>query len=1201
MKSRTLSLVLTFVIAQLLLSQVLIYIPPPSDIGDPNISSKFEDIARLSKMKPYSDFIKITNDKHEYEKADYFLSVSVKGEIVLDKKPIFSLEAFLSSDPRILLDELLLNMVRQPIVIQQSYLSFKSFFPYSDYYILVDRKTDQVLGFITEFSVDNDGQTIYAQLNKLSLTTSNYNNLGIAYSNAIYHEKYFSNTETVPFPVELVSSVKTQYRSDKGILKLKNNYHEKLYFYVFSKGSLINPGESISPLDEKDIQLTWRSNKTYVLIAKKELVFDDFDDFIYNLKGVIKDKEGFLMSFQCPEKWTESTETPIVELLKFDYQSRVVLLRISNYSPEFEYFLISDKNKVQKLQISNNGTFKVDYDKNLKHFNIISRKYSGQIILESEPYVVSLINLPPDLILSAYTVKNGNTLSVKLLDVEGMNVVVKSFKSDDSGITYEDGILRIRNAKVGIHLLEFEITDGVNTVKKEVVVNVVNTPPSIKGVKHKYINDRLNVEFFVDDPDPQEVQITSVLKSIDSLYNVKKTTVEPGMTFIIPPDKNLFLLKYIVSDGAESIEGVKEIEITREMKNIKYESVEIDVTVNYESKLLNVSIKIPTTEKFEGEITGKLYVSKRIEDTNTNDIWDIINSDDARIIPVIGMTQEAQYSINLFGSGHYSICFLGKDSKGNYMTSKKVGLFLNQPPTFRISSVKTSGLSTIINFEADDNDGDDLKIKMIVRKEDGEIISDKTYGNVYAIYYNFGLAGEYDVTLFAVDRFGFKSNEEKIKISVPEMLPKVRSVAPKSEIIKPSTFVELRWELDENTYRIPVTYEIYFGTDSQNLKLVAQTKDKSIVLPVEPGNTYFWKVVAKFSKKLYTETDIEQFYIEKDIIRKMFTIELNRVIQKLISDPLNPERIYVLLSDGSVLRITLDNQGFERLGSLYSINGDFYISEGYLLRVYKRDIRVFDIDNMNLIHSETARSEVLSVLIRGKSMVYLTSADIVFTDLVSKTSKTYNLSYRMTVPSKIYFEPEGATYIVPVNNSLIFVNNGTFAKVDLQLYNQLFNILDFKESHNKLVFDKDGNVVLFDFSSATPTRISKIVDTGISLPSFSFFVGENTLLVGNKTGNISILRTSSNDIALRYTTPLGSEVLALAPLDEERFIAVLSDAVVVYSLYDDDSLYDVYVYKAQEYKLGSKIQEVLYSKNYVLVVCENSNIIDVFRIEVDLK
>lgn len=147
------------------------------------------------------------------------------------------MEAFLSSDPRILLDELLLNMVRQPIVIQQSYLSFKSFFPYSDYYILVDRKTDQVLGFITEFSVDNDGQTIYAQLNKLSLTTSNYNNLGIAYSNAIYHEKYFSNTETVPFPVELVSSVKTQYRSDKGILKLKTTITRSYILCVLKRKS----------------------------------------------------------------------------------------------------------------------------------------------------------------------------------------------------------------------------------------------------------------------------------------------------------------------------------------------------------------------------------------------------------------------------------------------------------------------------------------------------------------------------------------------------------------------------------------------------------------------------------------------------------------------------------------------------------------------------------------------------------------------------------------------------------------------------------------------------------------------------------------------------------------------------------------------------------------------------------------------------
>jgi hypothetical protein len=1198
MRSRTLLVVLTFVITQLLLSQVLIYIPPPSDIGDPKISSKFEDIARLSKMKPYSDFIKITNDKHEYEKSDYFLSLSVKGEIVFDKKPILSSEAFLSLEPRSLLDELLLNMVRQPIVIQQSYLLFKSFFPYSDYYILVDRKTDQILGFITDFAIDSDGQTVYAQLNKLSV--SNYNNLGIAYSNSIYHEKYFSNPEIVPFPSELVSSVETQYRSDKGILKLKNNYHEKLYFYAFSKESLINPGEPISPLEEKNIQLTWRSNKIYVLISKKELVFDDFDDFIYNLKGVTKAKEGFLMSFKYPEKWTKSIETPIVELLKFDYQSRAVLLRINNYSPEFEYFLISDKNNVQKLQIANDGTFKVDYSKNLKRFSIISRRYSGQIILESEPYIVSLINIPPDLILSSYTVKNGDTISVKLFDVEGMNVVVKYFKSDDSGITYEGGILRIRNAKVGVHLLEFEITDGVNTVKKEIVLNVVNTPPSIKGVKHKYIDDRLDVEFFVDDPDPQEVQITSVLKSLDSLYNVKKTTVQSGVTFIIPPDKNLFLLKYTVSDGAESIEGTKEIEIIREMKNIKYESVEIDVKVNYENKLINVNIKIPTTEKSEGEITGKLYVSKRIEDMNTDDIWDIMNSDDARIIPVVRMTQEAQYSINLFGSGHYFICFLGKDSRGNYMASKKVGLFFNQPPTFRISSVKTSGLSTIINFEADDNDGDDLKIKMIVRKENGEIISDKTYGNVNAIYYNFGLAGEYDVTLFAIDRFGFKSNEEKIKISVPEVLPKVRSVSPRNEIIKPSTFVELRWELDENTYRIPVTYEVYFGIDSQNLKLVAQTEAKSIVLSVEPGNTYFWKVVARFSKKLSTETNIERFYIEKEIIRKMSTIRLNRIIQKLIADPLNPERTYVLLSDGSVLRITLDKQVPERLGSLYSITGDFYISEGYLLRVSKRDIRVFDIDNLNLIHSETARSEVLSVLIRGKSLVYLTSADIVFTDLVSKTSEKYDLPYRATAPSKIYFEPRSATYIVPVNNSLIFVNNGTFTKVDLQLYNQLFNILDFKEPNNKLVFDKDGNVVLFDFSSAAPTRISKIINTGISLPSFSFFVREDTLLVGNKTGNISILRISSNDIAVRYTTHLGNEVLALAPLDKERFIAVLSDAVVVYSLYDD-SLYDVYVYKAQEYKLGSKIQEVLYSKNYVFIVYENSNIIDIFRIESDLK
>lgn len=85
MKSRTLSLVLTFVIAQLLLSQVLIYIPPPSDIGDPNISSKFEDIARLSKMKPYSDFIKITNDKHEYEKADYFYQCLLKEKLCLTK------------------------------------------------------------------------------------------------------------------------------------------------------------------------------------------------------------------------------------------------------------------------------------------------------------------------------------------------------------------------------------------------------------------------------------------------------------------------------------------------------------------------------------------------------------------------------------------------------------------------------------------------------------------------------------------------------------------------------------------------------------------------------------------------------------------------------------------------------------------------------------------------------------------------------------------------------------------------------------------------------------------------------------------------------------------------------------------------------------------------------------------------------------
>ncbi|MCX7761436.1 MAG: hypothetical protein N2252_01215 [Candidatus Kryptonium sp.] len=1079
-----------------------------------------------------------------------------------------------------LVNDIILNRIGVPVknTVVDGKNKFVSPFIFADNYLVKGK----VQKLITDFKINYSSGEIELNENLQLIDTDSF----------IYPVNSFGSEIYGPFSCVVTSSIKVEYLSSTSRVFLKNTSAKTFYTYMFTNSELYGYiSEELPGNSTRFIQLNWRSRKVYIAISEERINVENFEVFKIDLKTKVESGKTAIYSFRFPEnKQFVNVNTISFESLEYDYLNKRVILKLrdSDFDKNLDEYLII-VNKTQEIS-SKQPVVSFSWLKPVKRLEIIKRRNDKETTFESSSILKDITNIPPGVLLEKYEVKNNEAVDFKLVDLDGDKVELTNFQSDFSGIQRSGDKIIFTRVSVGEHKLIFTLTDGKEKISKEVRINVVNTTPEIRDFEVLIDKENIIVNYNIIDPDPQNIENKISVKNINSQEIVIKTSLltKDKVIFKMLPISGNFVVSIITTDG------------------IAYATKENMVNYTPYYKLGEKGSSLMVLGPFGSEKALKVYKEKSAESgkvtliyarsnlkSKPSSLWELLNSEE---VLEIDMTNSDEFDIIPKKSGYYHFGFLSRNDSGEIYFKKLETILINEAPKITLTGAVVLGTQAILNFVISDPDNDDCKTDLFIRNIDtGETKSlilenENRFVSIY-----FDKAGVYDVELSASDFYGAQSKKEKIRLQVPSELPKFSKLSPNGISLSPSQLVTLKWELQETDYTLPVTYEIYVGESAQQLQLYASTNVPTTELKLKPGKTYYWKVIARFSKSLYTESALCKFFVENDYIVYSNSITFNSEIVKVVQDPSDLSKFYVILSNGNLVHIPKINASdYKVLGSLYSTAGEFVSSGRYLLNYSSNVFFVYDLTNFSLIRWSNIKDGIIFGAIYGDILVICTKTQLLLEDLKNQKSSTFSLPQFFSSALDIVpcFDEKRKMLIFPTSSYLLFIDleNQKVVRQEVVYSRGTVFYCDMIKDGIVLTLDIYGQINSYKLTEKSMQRIS-LHEIGISYPAKVLRLKNNGIIF-SKTGKISVYRWDDSGTVKSVLNETKENLQYLLAPSENTMICLIKNRLEYYK-YDSVSVLTLLQIKEISTNpieiFGTESGIVLYDRSSVLFYIIHAN------------
>lgn len=1062
--------------------------------------------------------------------------------------------------------DILLNRIGIPVknVLLGESIKFNSIFAYADSYLIKEKTPRVIRDFVINYAT---GEIVFI---------GNLQN--IDKDAVILPLNSFGPDISGPFSPVITSKIKVDYIPTISKVYLRNYSNSPFYTYFFTEQGLYRFSETLLGNSSTSFQINWRSRKTYLAVSEIKFDFENFEQFKLFLKLGVESGKTVVYSFRFPDNKTfKSINMPSVESFDYDYLNKRIILKLTDTDFQRildEYIIIVDKQQEFTFKTLN---ISFNYAKPVKEIQVIKRRTEQDMTFESSPKILEISNMPPGVLLERNEVRNGEFLNFTLSDIDGDEVKIINFQSDSSGIQLFGTKILFTNAPVGERKITFKLNDGKSEVSKDIVVKVINTPPEIRMFDISVDGEYVVVSYNVVDPDPQFIRGMVTVENLNSQEYIVKTVSSPKgeVRIRMLPLSGMFNVNLTIDDG---------INFVSKESQIQYNS-----DYGLGKKNANVSIlqsksneKIIEIQKQDSERLDSLKVVYTVSQSQTkpSNFWELINSEALLEIEVKNLQE---ININANKSGYYHFWFITKDLNGKIYIEKVGTILINQPPQIVVINTGGSGFQAIINISVFEPDNDDYMINSLVKDLDsGQTKSITFEGKPKALDLYFEKAGIYDVEIYATDIFGSESKRERVRVQIPNELPRFSILTPNDTILKPSQSIVLRWELENTKYNLPVTYDVYIGESDKNLTLYTSTNIASADLRIVPGKTYYWKVVAKFSKSLFVESPLCKFSVEKEFIVYKSSIKFSSNILKAIQNPKKESEFYVLLSNGDLIQVTFKEPEFERkkIGTLYSTLGDFKVSDDYLINTSSAMIYIYNLENLSLAYWSNFRSEIIFASVYNDTLVLCTSSQIFLYNLKSKKSSVLPMPQLLSSNIELYpfFDEKKQLLIFPDVSNLVFIDILNQKIVRQELVYSRGNIFycDMLRDDVVLTIDVYGQMNTYKIFEKLIQFIS-LNEVGISYP-MKVIKLEKTGIIFSKTGKISVYEWDESGAIKSVLNETKENLRSLTAPSNDSIIYLAKNRVEYYK-YDNISLLTLLQIK----ELSTIPVDLLFMGNWLII------------------